>query len=115
MEIDATDFPFDLVKADIVKPLKAGSVNGPNAVIGDKKVFFPPHENVVLLSHVWYNNWPFSGLLLVWSKCREFAPMAEIHLGIRTPIFMLGKKVILGADYLALEICSEGGMILGET
>jgi hypothetical protein len=34
MKIYPTDFPFDLVEADIVKPLKTSSGNRPNTMVG---------------------------------------------------------------------------------
>jgi hypothetical protein len=52
MEINPAHFTPHLVKADIVKPLKARAIDGPHPMIGNKEVLLPPHENVLPLRDI---------------------------------------------------------------
>lgn len=52
MEINPTNTPNALIKANIIEPLKTGPTNTLNPMIGDEEQFFPAHEEVVLAQGV---------------------------------------------------------------
>jgi hypothetical protein len=52
VEVDALDATRDLVEADVVEALKARSAYCPDAVVWHEEVFFPSHEQVLLLHPV---------------------------------------------------------------
>lgn len=58
MEVDSTHTPGTLVETDVVEAFKASSCYRLDAVIRDKEVFFPAHEEVfsfkiVLQCEIW--------------------------------------------------------------
>ena len=52
VEVDTLDLALLLVKADVIKPLEAGAVDGLDLVVGDQEVFLPAHEDVLALRRV---------------------------------------------------------------
>jgi hypothetical protein len=75
MEIYSANRPRNLVEANVVKPLKAGSSNGAHSVVWNQEVFLPSHEDVLSLRHLGYMKVSFPGLLLKRSKSGEFCPV----------------------------------------
>jgi hypothetical protein len=61
-------------------------------MIWDKEAFLPAHKDMFSLSKVWYVQTAFASLFLKRPKCREFAPMLQVHLIGRAPVFMLRKE-----------------------
>lgn len=58
MEIDALDSAGNLVEADIVKAFETSAIDRLYAMVRNKKVFFPAHEEMfflhpILLHHFW--------------------------------------------------------------
>lgn len=76
VEIYATNTSLLLVEANVVKPLKAGTVDRGDTMIGHQKVFLPAHEDVLALGKVGYcySN-TLTHLLAVLPKGRELAPV----------------------------------------
>ncbi len=115
MEVDAADFSLDLVEAYIVETLKAGPIDRPNAMIRHQKVLLPPHKYKFLLSNIGYNDGPLFGLLLVRSEWLKLGPMAQVHLGIGTPVIVFCEEAVPCSDDFAFEICCESWVIFRET
>lgn len=114
MKINATDATRDLIKANIVKPFKTGTRNGAHAVVWHQKILLPPHENVFPLHGVFVAGVWALRLLLERSPGRKPSPVLHINLFIRSPFCMPCLKCIFCADYFALKVRCESGMIVSE-
>lgn len=60
MEIYAANLPLHLVKADIIKPLEARPPYRRHPVVRHQEPLLPPHEDVLLLRHVPYEDGPLA-------------------------------------------------------
>jgi hypothetical protein len=49
MEVDTINTSRQLIETDVIKSLKAGTIDRPYAVIRYQEVLFPTHEQVLLL------------------------------------------------------------------
>lgn len=49
MEVNSTDCPRNLIKADVIETFETCATYRPHPVIWDQEVFFPPHEYVIPL------------------------------------------------------------------
>lgn len=80
MKVNPIDLALNLVKADVVKPLETGTVDGLDAVIWHKKMFLPPHEDVLLLLDVFDRGQPtaLAALLQVRPERCELAPVVDV-------------------------------------
>lgn len=105
VEIYTIDLALNLIKANIIKPLETGARDSPHAMVWNKEVFLPAHEDVLALGDV-FNKYrrPPAGLLGVGSKGREFGPMRQVRLVIGTPSVVLGHEAVLAANDFALEV-----------
>ena len=111
VKVYALDAARDLVEGDVVEPFEAGSVDGLYSVVWDQEVLFPAHEQVLLLHPVFGDGiWSRRGFggLVGW----EPRPVLPVDLLVRAPLGMLRYEVILVADDLAFEICSEAGVVV---
>ncbi len=75
MEVYSANSPLNLVEADIVEALKAGTGDCSHSVIWDQEVLLPSHKDVLSLCHPGYVKVAFPGLLLKWPESREFGPV----------------------------------------
>lgn len=111
VEIYTAHTTFLLVEADVVEALETGAVDSPDAVIGDEKMFFPPHKYVLPLGKVRYRDGPFAHLLSVRPERRELAPVAEVDLLRRAPGVVFRDETVLASDDLAFEIGRQGRIV----
>lgn len=75
MKVYAADFTFDLIEANVVKPLKTSASDSPDSVVWDQEVLFPPHENVFLLCNIPHTQCTFSCVLVELAERTELSPM----------------------------------------
>jgi len=123
VEINPTDSPLNLIKTDIIKALKAGSLDAFQLVVGHQKMFLPPHEDGFLLPPV----------LMVqrirkvdvalrlqtesppgWKPC----PVREVGLIRGSPGGIPGPEAVFlvwSPDDLSGEESRQGGMIRGQS
>lgn len=114
MEIDTADLPLELVKGNVVESLETGPRYGAHSVVGYKEMLLPAHEDGILLADVRNGHGALPGQLLEGTERAEPGPVAQINPRVGAPVVVLGKEAVLGADYLALEVCRQCGMVLGE-
>lgn len=114
MKVYPADGPFHLVEADIVEPFEAGAGNSPHAMIRDKEVLLPPHEDVFPLGEVAVGEVGSFGLLSQRAPGRESGPVVHIGLLRRAPCLVPGLEGVLRSDDFAFEECRQGRMILRE-
>lgn len=112
MKIDAADFTLDLVEADVVEALEAGTCYRPDCVIRDQEVLLPPHKDGFPLSGITNCDGSLPGLLLERAEGGELGPVAQVNLAVRTPVFMLGVEAVFGTNNLAFKVCRESGVVL---
>lgn len=111
MKVDPTDFALDLIEANVVEALEAGSIYSPNAMIWYEEVFFPSHEYVLTLARVCDVDRTLSCVLLVWTECAELGPVTQVNFSIGAPIIVLCDEAVLITDDLAFEIRGKGWVI----
>lgn len=111
MEVNALDAARNLIEADVVKALKARTVDGPHPVVRDQEVFFPTHEEMLLLHPIFRNELGPRRVFREGLVCRESTPVLPVHLLVGAPFRMLCDKSVLAADYLAFEEGGETGVI----
>jgi len=75
MEVYSTDCPLNLVEADVVESLKAGTSNCSHSVVRNQEMFLPPHEDILSLCHTRNVKVSLPSLLLKWPESREFGPV----------------------------------------
>lgn len=112
MKVDAADFTLNLVEADVVKALEAGTCYGADSVIGDQEVFLPPHKDGFPLSGITDRDGTLSSLLLEWAEGGELGPVAQVNLAVCTPVVMLGVEAVFGPNDLAFKVCRESWVVL---
>lgn len=105
VEIDAADAPLLLVEADVVEAFEAGAIDSPHSMVGHQEVLLPAHEDVLLVVQVLNVHGSLPGVLSVRAECREFVPVIEIDLFVRTPAVVLREEIVLGPDDLTLKVC----------
>lgn len=120
MEINPTDCPLHLVKANIVESLKAGARDGPNPVVRHEEMLFPSHENMLALGDVLHDDLRRSGraprLLGVWTESRELGPVGKVGAECGAPVSVTGGECVFMAAYdFAFEISREGRVVVSET
>ncbi len=115
MEVDTADLPAHLVEADVVEALEARAVDRPNSVVRDQEVFLPPHEDVLPLIQVLDHCRPaLFRLLEVRPEGGELVPVVEIDLLAGAPSLVLGDEAVFRANDLALKVCRERGVVVGQ-
>ena len=112
VKVDAANFTLDLVEADVVEALEAGTCYGADSMIGDQEVFLPPHKDGFPLSGITNHDGTLSSLLLEWAEGGELGPVAQVNLAVCTPVFMLGVKAVFGPNDLAFKVCRESWVVL---
>ena len=94
MKIRALNRPTNLIKSNIIKPLKTRPCNCPNPMIRHQKVFFPSHEYYPLLS--WIRHCDFSGGLhgrfVMLLPALEKFPVVEVGLATGAPVGVFGEE-----------------------
>lgn len=75
MKVYATNSAFNLVEANIIKPLKTCTGNRADPVIWNQEMFLPSHEYVLFLCQGRNVKMAFPCLLLVGTEGRELGPM----------------------------------------
>lgn len=114
MEINPRHLAPELVKADVIKPLEAGPVDGAHAVVRHEEVLLPPHEDVLALLRLRDDGVKaLARLLAVWAEGGELGPVREVDLFVGAPPGVLGYEAVLGANDLAFEVGCQGGVIVG--
>ena len=106
MEIDTIDIARNLIKADVVKPLKTRARDLADAVIGHKEGFLPAHEDVFALGEVFVMEVGFLGLFGEGPPGGEAGPVLHVGFVGRAPGGVAGLEGVFGADDFAFE---EGG------
>jgi hypothetical protein len=115
VEINAIDLSLDLIKTNIVKTLEARATDSPHPVVGNKEMLFPAHENMLALCYILYHNCGTPTCLFgVRSKGGELGPVGQIGLIVGPPAFMFCNEAILVPDNLALEVCRQRGVVVGQ-
>lgn len=114
MEVNPTDTAGHLVKADVVKPFEARPGYGADSVIRYQEVLLPSHEYVFSLRIILIAEIGYTRLARQRFPCRESAPVLHVGFLRRTPLLMPGLEGVLGANDLALKVCGEGWVIVGE-
>lgn len=104
VEIDSADPPLDLIVADVVKPFEARAGDRPDPVVGDQKVLFPPHEDVLAIPPPFEREIVLLGFVFQGLKGGEALPVALVDLFGGTPVRMLGDEGVGGTNEFALEI-----------
>lgn len=66
---------LDLVEADVVEALEAGTVDRPHAMVGNKEVLLPPHEYVFFLQVLLNCEVALLGLLCVRPERGKLGPV----------------------------------------
>lgn len=94
MKIRALDRPANLIKSNIIEPLKTRSRNRPNPMIRHKEVFFPPHEYYLLLSGIRDCDLAgvYHGDFVVFLPGIEELPVVEVGLAAGAPVGMFGEE-----------------------
>jgi hypothetical protein len=114
VEVDSTDSPFLLVEAYVVEPLEASAIDGSDPMIWHKEVLFPPHKDVIFRGEIWNGNGAFARLPCIRPECCELVPMADVNLLVCSPCWVVCYKTVAGANYLALKVGGEGGVVFRE-
>lgn len=112
MEINPTDFSLHLIETNVIKSFKACSSDCFDPMIGNKEMFFPPHEYVFVLMDILDPDRAPASLIRKLLECRELRPMAEVNLLIGAPVFVLCIKAIFGTNDFPFKICRKSWMIL---
>ena len=115
MEVYPADTAGTLVKADIIEPLKACAGNGAYAVVWDKEMLFPAHEDVLALRQVWNVQVALASCLAERSERIKLGPVLQVHFVRRAPVLMFSEKGVFRANYLAFEVRREGWMVFRES
>jgi len=114
MKVNAADGAGDLVEADVVETLEAGTGNGPDAVIGHEEILLPAHEDVLALREVLVVEVGLLRLLGQRPPRGELCPVLHVGFLGRAPGFVLGLEGVLRADDFAFEVCGESGVFVGQ-
>jgi hypothetical protein len=105
MEINPTNTPIDLIKANIIKPFKTSARDGLDAVVRHEEVFFPAHENVLALLVVFQRERGRFGGFCQWAPGWEACPVLKVDFFRGAPGGVCGFEEVFGADDFAFEEC----------
>lgn len=114
VKVDAADISIDLVEADVVEALEAGTGDCAHTVVGNEKVLLPAHKQGVargIVAEV--EVWP-SRLAGERLPGRESIPMMHVDLFARSPLGMTCMECIFGANDFTFKIGREGWMFAGQ-
>ena len=114
MEIYAAHRSLDLVEADEVETLEAGAGNVCDAVVGNQKVFFPSHEQMLPLRVIPVVEVLVLSLTRKRTPCWESIPVLHVHLGVGAPFGMSCLKSILCANDLSLKVGRENALLVSQ-
>lgn len=114
MKIDTADASLNLIEADIVEPLEAGTRDRSNPVIRNKEIFFPPHKNMFALCKVAVCEIGPLGLFGKRFPGRKSGPVVYVCLFVRTPFFITSLECVLGSNYFAFKERGQGWVIFSE-
>lgn len=115
MKIRALNRPRNLIKRNIVKPLKTRSINRPHPMIRHQKQLFPPHIDNPLLRVV--ADFVVAFLHcggVVGCKVVEDHPVREIPDVVGAPVGVLSLEGVFCADDFAFEEGGEAGVVFCE-
>lgn len=115
MEVNSTNSPLYLIKADIVESLEACTGDCPNTMIRHEEVFFPSHEDVLPLREVSEGEVGFPGQLPEGSPCRESRPVVHICFIGCAPRRVSGLERVLRTDYFSFEESRQCWMVFRKT
>lgn len=85
VKIDPGDGSLDLVKTDVVEALETGTGYCAHAMVGDKEVLLPAHEDMIALGEISIGEIRFLGLSGQRSPCGKPRPVVHICFLGRTP------------------------------
>jgi hypothetical protein len=105
MEVDSFNAARELIKANIVKALKARTTYRPNPMIGHQKVLFPAHEQVLFLHPVLCHELRARRVFRERLVGRESSPVLPVDLFVRAPFRVLGYEGVFASDDFAFEVC----------
>lgn len=118
MEINAADRATALVEADVVETFETRSCDSFDAMVGDEKVFFPPHEEMLALIEAIHvcraGGGRFERRLCERAPRGESCPVLHINLFRGSPRWMICAEEVFGADDLALEECCQSRVVVCE-
>lgn len=115
MEINTADRSFNLIEADVVESLEAGSRDGPNTMIRNEEVLFPSHEHVLALGKVSICKISSLGLFGKRLPGRKSGPVVDIYFLVGAPLLVSGLKCVLGADDFPFKKGGQSGVIFSQT
>lgn len=113
VKVNTAYFTLDLVEANVVEALKAGTRYRANSMVWNQEVLFPAHKDGFSLGSISNGDRSLASLFLERTESRELGPMTQIDLAIRAPVLVLRVETVFGTNDFALEICREGGMVFG--
>lgn len=103
VKVYSTDGACALIEADVIESLETSAGNRFYFVVGNEKVFLPPHEKMLSLCKVLEGEAGRPGLLCERLPCREPSPMLHVYLFRRAPFGMCCLEGMFCADYLAFK------------
>ena len=104
MIIYPLEFSFPLIKANVIKPLKASSTNGSNTMVRHEEILLPSHEDMFALSEVLVAETGLSSLSCYGLPGGKPVPVEHVLLFRGAPGRMSRCKGVFVANYLAFEV-----------
>lgn len=114
MEVDSANFALELVEANVVEALKAGTCYGAHPVVGHEEVLLPAHEDVLPLRNVPDVDGTLARLLFQRAEGRKLLPVVEVNAVCGAPSIVIRDEVVLCADDLALKVRRQRRVVLGQ-
>lgn len=112
MEIYSTHTTFNLVEAYIIETFKACAGDSLYAMVGDEKVLFPSHEEVLTLCIIFKREVGGFRALSKRAPGWKARPMLQINFFRRTPGRMCRSEEVLGPNYFTFKESRESGMVV---
>ena len=110
MEIDSIDSARYLIEANIVKPLKACTIDLAHTMIWHQELLLPAHEHVFAVCTVLIVEIRLLGLLRKRPPSREARPVLHVFFVASAPVLVARLKGIFRTNYLTFEESSEGSV-----
>ena len=109
--IDSRDSAMNLIEADVIESLKAGTSDLAYTVIWDQELLFPAHKHVFAIAAILVVKISrLLGLLAHRTPGGEPCPSFHVVFIGGTPVLVARLKGVFWADDLALKACGEGRM-----
>lgn len=104
MKVNPANLPLNLVETDVVEPLETRPADRRNPVVRHQEPLLPPHEYVLLLRQVPYEDGALARRARVGAERGELGPVGEVVLRGGAPGGVRGRECVLLADDLAFEV-----------